>query len=303
MSRRLADIVRTFDVEPDAIRLASRRNNTHWRVRAGDRFYALRRFGVWGRTTPGDVAWEVAAVQALAAIGAPVPRPIAAPREIDGQVWLLMPWLPGRTMRGQGSPPTSAEYRRLGVLLAEFHATTADLAAPAQRPGFGLSAEGASPEPGGASRRDQLLAALGTVEPAMARRFRDAAETLAARDLPRRLADCPQRIVHGDFSTWNLRVAGGRLVGVLDFELAHVDIRAADLAYARRGYHDAVVDGYLSHTSLSDAEIDALDGLWLGGFLNGLWRVLENRIAEGSDLAYGLGWYLEQLDKTRPYQA
>lgn len=302
MSQALADVVRAFGVEPETIRLVSRRSNRHWRVRAGGRFYALRRFGVWGRTTPGDVAWELAAVEAFAAAGAPVPRPIGPPREIDGQIWLLMPWLPGRVMRGQGHPPTAAEYRRLGVLLAEFHAATSRLDVPPQRPGFGLSAEGASPKPGGASRRGALLAALGTVEPTMADRFGVAAETLAARRLPRLLADCPPRIVHGDFSTWNLRVAGGRLVGVLDFELAHVDIRAADLAYARRGYHDAVVNGYLSHTSLSAAEINALDGLWLGGILNGLWRVLENRIAEGSDLAYGLSWYLEQLDKTRPYR-
>ncbi|HVM99050.1 MAG TPA: hypothetical protein VMT68_02460 [Caulobacteraceae bacterium] len=46
----------------------------------------------------------------------------------------------------------------------------------------------------------------------------------------------------------------------------------------------------------------ALDGLWLGGILRGLWRVLEHRLAEGSELTHGPGWSLEQLDKARPYR-
>ena len=125
----------------------------------------------------------------------------------------------------------------------------------------------------------------------------------ADRDsVPARLADCPLRVVHGDFSSWNIKVAGGRLTGLFDFDCAHVDVRACDVAAARRGYHDAAVEGYLSVTPLSDAELDALDGLWLGGILNGLWRVLDDRLAAGeTDLMYGMGWHLEQLEKTRPY--
>ena len=68
-----------------------------------------------------------------------------------------------------------------------------------------------------------------------------------------------------------------------------------------RGYHDAVVDGYLERATLTDAELGSLDGLWLGGILAGNWRVLEGRLADGSDLAYGMDWDLAQLDKTRPY--
>jgi Ser/Thr protein kinase RdoA (MazF antagonist) len=246
------------------------------------------------------VDWEVAAVEAYAAAGAPVSRPIAPPQWVDGEVWLMMPWLAGRALR---HPPVSeAEYRRLGVLLAEHHIATAGMPVLSQRPNFGEYARGATPEIGGPARRDELLAALARVEPDAARRFRAAAEALVARDLPAQLAGLPLRLVHGDFSTWNIKMAAGRLIGLLDFDGAHVDIRAVDVAFARRGYHDAVVDGYLSVAALSDAELDALGDLWLGGMLCGLWRVLENRVAEGSDLAYGLGWHLEQLDKTLPYR-
>ena len=297
----LADIVRGFGIEPDSIRLVAKRSNRHWRVRSGARYYALRRFGVWGRTTPGDVDWEVAAVEIYAAAGAPVPRPIAPPRWVDGEVWLMMPWLAGRVLR---HPPVSdEEFRRLGVLLAEHHLATADMPVPVQRPWFGEYAKGAAPAIGGPARRDELLAALAGVEPEAARRFGAAAEALEARDLPARLAGLPLRLVHGDFSTWNIKLAGGRLIGLFDFDGAHVDIRAADVAFARRGYHDAVVDGYRRVAPLSDAELDALDGLWLGGILRGLWRVLEGRVAAGeADLMYGMGWHLEQLDKTRPYR-
>jgi Ser/Thr protein kinase RdoA (MazF antagonist) len=296
----LADIVRGFGVEPDAIRFVARRSNTHWRVRAGGAAYALRRFGVWGRETPGDVDWEVAAVEAYAAAGAPVPQPIAPPRMVDGEVWLMMPWLGGRVLR---HPPVSDDdFRRLGALLAEHHLATAAMPAPAQRPGTGECAKGAAPQIGGAARRTELLAALAMVDPVAAERFGAAAAALEARDLPGQLAGCPLRIVHGDFSSWNIKLAGGRLVGLFDFDGAHLDVRAADLAASRRGYHDAVVDGYLRVTPLPDAELEALDGLWLGGILRGLWRVLEDRLARGEpDLMYGLGWHREQLEKTRPY--
>jgi Ser/Thr protein kinase RdoA (MazF antagonist) len=298
---RLADIVRGFGIEPDCIRFASKRQNVHWRVTSGRDVYALRRFGVWGRETAGDVDWEIAAVEAYAAAGAPVPRPIAPPRVANGEVWLMMPWLGGRVLR---HPPVSdAEFRRLGVLLAEHHLATAAMPAPGQRPGMGECAKGAAPESGGARRRDELLDALARVDPDAAKRFRAAAEALEVRDLPARLADCPLRLVHGDFSSWNIKLVDGRLTGLFDFDCAHIDVRAADVAASRRGYHDPVVDGYLSVAPLSDAELEALDGLWLGGILHGLWRVLEDRLARGeADLMFGLGWQLEQLEKTRPYR-
>ena len=297
----LADIARGFGVEPDAIRFVAKRSNVHWRVISGADIYALRRFGVWGRTTPGDVDWEVAAVEAFAAAGAPVPRPIAPPRVVDGEIYMMMPWLAGRVLR---HPPVSDdEFRRLGALLTEHHLATPSMPVPAQRPGVTESAKGAAPAVGGLARRGELLDALARVDAHAANRFRAAAEALEARDLPTRLADCPLRLVHGDFSSWNIKLACGRLIGLFDFDCARVDVAAYDLAAARRGYHDPVVEGYLSVTPLSDAEIAALDGLWLGGILGGLWRVLEDRLAAGDpDLTHGLGWQLEQLEKTRPYR-
>ena len=295
----LASVVRAFGVEPDAIRLISRRQNVHWAVRAGDERYVLRRFGIWAQTE-GDAAWELDAVARLAKAGAPVPRAIGGVREIAGARYLLMPWIGGRRL---ADPPVDdADYKRLGGFLADFHAQTDPAPAPPQRPGWTSCIDGAFPTEGGAARRADLLAELAKVDAALAARFGEAAAALEARDLPAVFAGYPRRIVHGDFSPWNVRVSGGRLTGLIDFDLAHLDVRAADVAWARRGYHDGVVYGYGRRSPLADPEVASLDALWTGGSLSGVWRVLEGRIAAGRITTHGFDWNLKQLNKTRPYR-
>jgi Ser/Thr protein kinase RdoA (MazF antagonist) len=299
LRRPLASLVRDFGVEPDAIRLIKRRFNTHWMVRAGSRRYVLRRFGTWLEPESGP-AWELEVVSRMAALGLPVPAPIAPPVSVDGAVYILMPYLSGRVLGA--TSVSDAAYRKLGRRLADYHAVVADLPTPPQRPGWTSNVDGALPITGGPERRAELLHALAKVDAGMARAFEAAAKALEARDLPTLFAGAPRIVVHGDFSPWNLRLQGERLTGLIDFELAHVDVRAADLAFSRRGYHDAVVEGYLERASLSEAELAALDGLWLGGGLSGVWRVLENRLAEGAVTTHGFDWNLEQLAKTRPYR-
>lgn len=289
--------MRRFGVEPDRVRFIRQRYNTHWLVRAGARRFVLRRFGSW--RGEADSLWEVELVQRLAEAGVPVAAPIGSPQRIDSALYMLMPFLDGRALGREHA--SEAGYRELGRHLADFHAAIAGMAPPPQRPGWSEFVTGALPVQGGAGKRAALLEALAEANADMAGGFAEVATRLEARDLPTLLAAEPRMLVQCDFSPWNVRVRSGRLVGLLDFEGAHVDVRAVDVAWARRGYHDAVVDGYLEKSKLSDVELASLDGLWLGGILAGLWRVLENRVAEGSDLAFGLGWHFGQLAKTRPY--
>jgi Ser/Thr protein kinase RdoA (MazF antagonist) len=301
LTRPLAEIVRAFGVEPDAIRRVSHRQNTHWRVRAGDHRYALRRCGAW-LDVEGDLDWELAVVEQWANAGLPIARPVGPSRAFNGARWILMPWLGGRKLGRE--PWTDDDYEQLGEYLADLHTATAGLSPPPnQRPGWTSYMDAAFPLTGGAARRAQLLAALAKVDAGVAAQFQAAAEALEARELPKLFANQPRRTIHADFSPWNIRLRGGRMIGFFDFELAHVDVLIGDIAQSRRGFHDGVVRGYLRHASLSNLELANLDAFWLAAVMMGVWRELEMRLAKGAIAEVGFEWTLAQLGKIRPYQS
>lgn len=83
------------------------------------------------------------------------------------------------------------------------------------------------------------------------------------------VASLPRQIVHGDFAFPNLLVEDGRVTGLVDFEFAGADHRAADLACAlyivtvrasdaeRWNVLDAVANGYRRVLPLDPVEIAA----------------------------------------------
>ena len=292
----LPDIVRRLGVEPGRIRRISARANIHWAVRSADggRF-VLRRFGA-GPERMDDIAWEGARLTALLAAGLPVAAPRTDPIRIDGRVWAIYRRLPGRPLAPSNTD--EAGYRALGRALADYHAVARTLSPPPQRPGWRPYAECFAP-PADGPGRGALLDRLARTDPGQAEAFGKAAEALQARRLPSVLEGLPVLAVHGDFSPWNLLMKDGAVSGILDFEAAHLDAAAADLAFARRGSHDAVVWGYLERQPLSDAELAALDGLWTGAVLHGVWTVLA---AQAGGIG-SLDWNFQQLGKTRPYRA
>jgi len=267
-------------------------------VRAGKARYALRLFGEG--VSSDEIDWEVRVINALAEAGVPVPRPIRAPLDLAGRTWLLSPWLAGRVL-GPGSV-ADRDYERLGAWLADFRTIVATLLPPPQRPGWTSFVNGAFPRLGGAARRDALLAALAKTDAAASAAIAEASTSLEARSLPALFGQAPLGVVHGDFAPWNVRRMRNQPTAVLDFDLAHLDVEAVDVAMARRGYHDGVVRGYLKKRALSDAELENLDALWLGGVLSSVWALLERSSAEGVRIAPGaLDWNLKQLGKVRPY--
>jgi Ser/Thr protein kinase RdoA (MazF antagonist) len=233
--------------------------------------------------------------------GLPVARPLAPPRVIDGATWFIMPWMDGRQLHDR--PRREADDERLGELLAELHAATAGLPAPAQRPGWGDYCDGAYPLAGGAARRTELLAAAARLDRVVADKFARAADALEARELPRVFASYPRHTIHADFAPWNVRLRQGKLTGLLDFELAHIGLRAADIAQSRRGAQDGVVRGYLRRASLTEAELANLDAFWLASLMVGVWRGLEQQLAKGPLTDVSFPWTLSHLDIIRPYGA
>jgi Ser/Thr protein kinase RdoA (MazF antagonist) len=295
---RLADVVRTLGVRPRRIRRLAARANIHWLVTPEtSQAMVLRRFSA--AATEPDILWETGLLQDLRAAGLPVAAPIEAPRLLDGAWWALFPRLVGRPLAAANTDETG--YRELGRLLAGYHAVAARLPPRPQRQGWCELSQAHRPLPT-APPRNALLEHLSCLNPERGERFGKAAERLEARELEKRLASLPRLAIHGDFSPWNVLVSGGKLTGLLDFELAHWDTAAADLAFARRGSHDAVVWGYLDHADLSLEELAALDGLWSGAVLFGAWKVIERTPREASPDPVALQWNFEQLTKTRPYR-
>jgi Ser/Thr protein kinase RdoA (MazF antagonist) len=304
----LAGVVRAFGPEPRAIRLISRRHNAHWKVLTTDgRDLILRCFGEQPDLDE-SAAWEAAALGSLAAAGLKVAAPLAPPRRLGGRLFGLYPHLAGRPLTSArrlaklvGSEPMQAFYRELGRCLADYHAGAAAVPLPGQRVGWCEMADAHLPQSGGHAMRQALLARLEAADADAAKALRAAAETLERRNLAALFAGASRLIVHGDFSPWNILIRRGAVSGLLDFELAHVDVAAADVAFARRGSHDAAVWGYLERASLPDDQLAALDGLWTGIVLFGAWTAL-SRWPQGAPYdPLMLDWNLAQLKKTRPY--
>jgi Ser/Thr protein kinase RdoA (MazF antagonist) len=114
-------------------------------------------------------------------------------------------------------------------------------------------------------------------------------------------APSPGSIVHCDLSAWNVRFTGGRLSALYDFDAADVDARAADVACARRGYHDVFVEGYREGMELSAEELAALGSLWRANVLRYVTNLLRAGISTDEWRRSELEWCRAQLDKTVPY--
>ncbi|WP_165952633.1 phosphotransferase enzyme family protein [Kribbella albertanoniae] len=98
---------------------------------------------------------------------------------------------------------------------------------------------------------------------------------LTMQELRQRL---PVQIVHGDFGLSNLLVDEGRVSAVLDFEVAGIDLRFADLVTALRqptpGQVTAFRRGYAAFTDLSADEEAALPTMFRHRAIgSAIWRV------------------------------
>jgi aminoglycoside phosphotransferase (APT) family kinase protein len=266
-------------------RVAHRFVNEHWRVRTSDGVLYLRR-SVASRSLV-EVSYELRVVDELARKGWPVPRPVGAPVLSGGRVWCAFEALPGGPLRPRTPVSERREQRARGRLLARFHADTDDLAERfGQRPGWHRAEdafEGLEP----------LLDGLARTRPEASRTIRrhveETREALAALDAERR----PARLVHGDFSTWNLLHAAGRLSGVLDFDLVHLNHRVADFAISWRGMHDEVVLGYEEVTPLEAADWDLLVPVYRAFFL----LQAKTKFVDATMPDPQLGYVLAHLDR------
>lgn len=196
--------------------------------------------------------WNHSFLAALAKKGFPCPEPI--PVFASGSwcvhedaVWDVVSYLPGSVI-GTAKVPSMAE---VGAWLARYHAASSEIALSVQAP-----------------------LALPLIDvPAALHAALDAHPTWGTEDDQqqlRNLADelAPELdelgggetlVIHGDFTNHNVLAKGDppKPTGVIDFELAHLDRREADLAYG------------LWRSARPDDLADELDPQRIGDFLRG----------------------------------
>jgi aminoglycoside phosphotransferase (APT) family kinase protein len=169
-----------------------------------------------GGKPSGESPGQVALLEAAARAGVPVPSVVAHGSDdpLLGAAWTLVEALPGTTDPKQiietaaaNDAPTLIDS--VAYALAAVHRMPADpsLAPLVEDPLAQLRA---------------LYTRLGEPHPTFELAFRE-----LGSDQP------PQRrtLVHGDFRMGNLMVAGDRVTGVLDWELAHIGAPAEDLGW------------------------------------------------------------------------
>jgi Ser/Thr protein kinase RdoA (MazF antagonist) len=257
------------------------RLNQHWLVEARGMQLVLRR---WWQPA-NEVAYEVRLLERIAALGWPVAPAVDGPVELGGVHWSMAPLLPGEPRADKNS---AAEQRARGRLLAELHHDLAQIQGLGQR-GAWRRCEQTLADPS----LDTLLAAYERAEPEEARALRWHLERARARVAGVALHERPGTIVHGDFTTWNLHFHGGRLSGILDFELARDDHRVADFALSWRGRYDEVIRGYDEVSPLAPEEWALITPAWWAHLIEGACSYIRSGVRDD-------GWTMKQLLRRSP---
>jgi Ser/Thr protein kinase RdoA (MazF antagonist) len=235
--------------------------NASWLVSsfAGDRL-VLRRYH--DGATADDLAYEHAVLRHLAQAGWVVPNPVADLVFDAGRYYCLTRLVPGRAVVRE----TTAQRRRRGRALARLHLALRDLGERiGQRPGWQAQHLGVT-----------VLTTLDWHE--RARRLTDVSPRLgswlhlAVEQTRASLAaagayDLPVTVIHGDFAEWNVHHDRGRVAGIVDFGLTHLDSRPYELAIARTYRSPQVIDAYRGELArsgwpLSDLEEAAIEPIY-----------------------------------------
>lgn len=186
--------------------------NEHFRVASADGVHYLRRSY---RSKPLDeLAGQLALMRLLRVRGFPAPEVVPARTGADHVELFGRWWIATRGVAGEPFDDGSlAHVRALGATLGRYHRVVADQPAPADEPALLRELRARAAEPG--------------VDPALRTRAADVAGRLAGL-----LPELPRTVVHGGARRGSLVFGGGQVVGVLDFDSAHPDVRVLDLAVA-----------------------------------------------------------------------
>jgi homoserine kinase type II len=186
--------------------------NEHLLLETGDGVHYLRRS--YRSKQRDELAAQLRLMRLLRDRGFPAPDVVPALSgadhvELDGRLWIVT-----RAIAGERFDDRSPVHlQALGSVLARYHRLVADLPAVVAEPP--LLAE------------LRARAAGSDLDSGLRARAADVADRLTAL-----LPDLPRVVVHGGARRGSLVFDGERVVGVLDFDSAHADVRVLDLAVA-----------------------------------------------------------------------
>ncbi len=195
-----------------SVSLVTGGKNEHLRVDAADGLHYLRRSY---RSKPLDeLVGQLRLMRLLRNRGFPAPEVVPTSTGVDhvelsGRLWIATRGVEGEPF-DDGSP---VHVRELGRTLARYHRIVADQPAVVGEPTVLRELR---------TRVDER-----ELEPALRTRTAHVVERLTGL-----LPDLPRAVVHGGARRGSLVFDGDQVVGVLDFDSAHPDVRVLDLAVA-----------------------------------------------------------------------
>jgi Ser/Thr protein kinase RdoA (MazF antagonist) len=202
----------------------------------GDRL-VLRRYHAWA--TEPDIAYEHAVLRHLARSGWGVPEPVGELIRDAGQYYCLTRYVPGRPVVKE----SAAQRRRRGRDLARLDLALRECGARlGQREGWRAQHAGVTVHTD--IDWNACVSGLMDVSPRLGSWLQRAAAQTRSALAAAGAAELAVTLVHGDFAEWNVHYDRGRLVGVVDFGLAHLDSRPYELAIARTYRSPEVVAAY-----------------------------------------------------------
>jgi Ser/Thr protein kinase RdoA (MazF antagonist) len=279
----IPNVLSSWAIVPDDVSPISANGNCHWRVRRGRDGFVLRLYR--RGQSDSSIQYELDILNRLRSRGWPVAAAVGDTVRHSGFVFALFPLLPGSPHEAE----TADQRRRRGRILAELHLELGAMTDARQRPAWKRADEVAHSIEADRLRPSALAGPIAL----HLERVRDRLDAAGASSFP-------VTIVHGDFIGQNLHFQEDELSGVLDFDSVHLDLRAADVACARRSTQDEVVRGYLEIVPLTDAELGCLDDLWRATVLRYALQVLRGDMAADRDESE-LQWCVKQVEKTIPF--
>ncbi len=212
--------------------------NGSWLVdTGGGERIVLRRYH--DRATAEDLDYEHRVLRHLAQSGWVVPDPVGDLVRHDGLWFCLTRYVPGAAVRDE---PVD-QRRRRGRDMARVDVALRDLTETlGQRPGW--RAQHAATTVHAAIDWGACLAEFTGCDPRLAGWAAAAAAEVRAVLASIGAEALPLTVVHGDLAEWNVHYLDGRLAGVVDFALTHLDSRPYELAIARTWRAPEAIEAY-----------------------------------------------------------